>query len=176
MHQQWWSSDKPQPTYAGPTYFIRNVTYNCPYSAIKFAGAEGSLFYNNTFTCKMSTGAGSNFQSMNNLVLNQNAGEKILSMTTYTNYSKLDYNGYRPNDTVPGMASPGFGPWGHPPYNQLANYTSSQLITDTFPTLAAFQQSTGQDTHSILIDWNVFKNGPLRCPGMARLLHHVAGL
>ena len=105
-----------QPTYAGPTYYIRNVAYNCPDSAIKFASAEGSLFYNNTFTCKMSASAGSNFQSINNLVLNQGAGEKILSMSTFTNYSKLDYNGYRPNDTIPGMASPGFAQWTHPPY------------------------------------------------------------
>jgi len=151
-------STSSQPTYAGPTYYIRNVTYNCPDSAIKFASAEGSLFYNNTFTCKMSASAGSNFQSINNLVLNQGAGEKILSMSTFTNYSVLDYNGYRPNDTIPGMAAPAFATWTHPPYNQLANYTSSQLIADTFPTLAAFQQGTNQDLHSRLVDWNVFTN------------------
>ena len=160
-------STSSQPTYAGPTYFIRNVTYNCPSSAIKFSGAEGSLFYNNTFTCKMSASAGSNFQSINNLWLNQNAGEKMISMSTYTNYSVLDYNGYRPNDTVPGMAAPAFAQWAHPPYNVLADYTSSHLITDTFATLAAFQQGTGQDAHSRLIDWNVFTNaappGPPYC-------------
>jgi hypothetical protein len=160
-------STSSQPTYAGPTYFIRNVLYNCPSSAIKFSNAEGSLFYNNTFTCKLSASSGSNFQAVNNLVLNQGAGEKLISMSTYTNYSVLDYNGYRPNDTIPGMAAPGFAQWAHPPYNVLADYTSSHLITDQFPTLGAFQQGTGQDLHSILIDWNVFTNaaspGPAYC-------------
>ena len=158
---------------ARPT-IIRNVTYNCPSSAIKFSGAEGSLFYNNTFTCKMSASAGSNFQSINNLWLNQNAGETMISMTTFTNYSMLDYNGYRPNDTVPGMAAPAFAQMG------LILRTTSRrtirvrnLITDTFPTLAAFQAGTGQDAHSRLIDWNVFTNA---APPGPPVLHYVAGL
>jgi hypothetical protein len=147
-----------QPTYAGPTYFIRNVTYNCPDGAIKFAGAEGSLFYNNTFACKLSASAGSNFQLLNNLVLGQGAGEPLISMSSYTKYSIFDYNGYRPNDTIPGMAAPSFAVYASPPAGVVADYTTADLVTASYPTLPAWQGNSGQDAHSTLVDWNVFRN------------------
>ena len=153
-----------QPTYAGPTYFIRNVTYNCPSSAIKFAGAEGALFYNNTFTCKLSASAGSNFHFLNNLVLGQGAGEPIISMSTYTNYSSFDYNGYRPNDTIPGMAAPSFAKYAAPAAGVAADYNSADLVTTLYATLQAWQTVAGQDAHSSLIDWNVFTNAQSLAP------------
>ena len=148
-----------QPTYAGPTYFIRNVTYNCPDGAIKFAGAEGSLFYNNTFTCKLSASAGSNFQLINNLVLGQGAGETLVSMTTYTNYSIFDYNGYRPNDAIPGMQPPLFALYAAPPPGVAADYTLTDLVTTSYLNFSAWQADSGQDAHSTVVDWTVFKNG-----------------
>jgi hypothetical protein len=153
-----------QPTYAGPTYFIRNVTYNCPDGAIKFAGAQGSLFYNNTFTCKLSASAGSNFQLLNNLVLGQGAGEPLIAMSTFTRYSMFDYNGYRPNDAIPGLAPPSFASYASPPGGVDADYTAADLVTATYATLQAWQRDSGQDAHSTVIDWNVFRNATSHAP------------
>jgi hypothetical protein len=147
-----------QPTFAGPTYFIRNVTYNCPDGSIKFAGAEGSLFYNNTFTCKLSASPGSNFQFLNNLVLGQSAGEPLISMTSFTNYSVMDFNGYRPDDSIPGMTATAFAVYTAPSSGVMADYVTTDLVKETYATLSAFSQGTGFEKHGILIDWNTFAN------------------
>ena len=34
------------------------------------------------------------------------------------------------------------------------------LVSRPFPTLAAYSAATGQDTHSVLVDYNVFVNVP----------------
>jgi hypothetical protein len=146
-----------QPTFAGPTYYIRNVVYNNWVGAIKWAHAAGSLYYNNTFTTRLGgltsggSNQGSNFQFYNNLVLGQNGGETLVELGSFTNYSALDYNGYRPND----WAETSFQ-LNSPPFHIAADYNPKNLVTRRYPTLAAYQQETRQDLHSILIDWDVF--------------------
>ena len=146
-----------QPTFAGPTYFIRNVTYNSWIGVIKWSHAEGSLYYNNTFTGRLGgltsggSNQGSNAQFFNNLILGHNPGEELVEIGTFTNYTALDYNGYRPNDGATNnfeFDSPAFG--------TAADFNTADLVTRKYPTLAAYQAGTGQDKHSILIDWNVF--------------------
>jgi hypothetical protein len=146
-----------QPTFAGPTYFIRNVSYNSWIGVIKWEYAEGSLYYNNTFTGRLggltSGGStqGSNAQFYNNLVLGHNPGEELVEIGTFTNYTALDYNGYRPNDNATNNFE-----FDSPPFGTAADYTVADLVKRQYPTLAAYQAGTGQDKHSILIDWNVF--------------------
>jgi len=150
-----------QPTFAGPTYFIRNVSYNCWIGAIKWSHAEGSLYYNNTFTCRLGgltsggSNQGSNAQFYNNLVLGHNPGEILVELGTFTNYTALDYNGYRPNDGATNNFE-----YNSPPFGVAADYNTAHLVTRLYPTLTAYQAGTGQDLHSILIDWNVFNNAP----------------
>jgi hypothetical protein len=148
-----------QPTFAGPTYYIRNVVYNDWVGAIKWSHAPGSLYYNNTFTTRLGgltsggSNQGSNFQFYNNLVLGQNAGEILVELESFTNYSVLDYNGYRPNDGAANSFQ-----YNSPPFNVAADYNPANLVVRRYPTLAAYQQGTGLDLHSILIDWNVFNH------------------
>jgi hypothetical protein len=85
---------------------------------------------------------------------------------TNTNYSSSDYNGFRPNEGA--MFS--FG-WSTPPLTMRANFPGepgrlstqqqSQLEsqareTRRFKTLKEFSEATGQDRHSVLVDYDVF--------------------
>ena len=85
-------------------------------------------------------------------------------MSTYTNYSTFDYNGYRPNDTIPGMAAPSFAKYAAPAAGVAADYNSADLVTTLYATLQAWQTVAGQDAHSSLIDWNVFTNAQSLAP------------
>ncbi len=141
-----------QPTFAGPTYFIRNVTYNSWTSSIKWDHPAGSLYYNNTFTARLNASGGSNAQFYNNLILGHNPGEEIVQIGTFTNYTAFDYNGYRPNDGIANNFE-----YDSPPFGTAVDYNTADMVKRQYPTLAAYQAGTGQDQHSILIDWNVFR-------------------
>jgi len=147
-----------QPTFAGPTYHIRNITYNNWNGAVKWSYSQGAIYYHNTFlsgAIVLSTGGstpGSNFHFRNNLILGQNPSEKVFEMGTFTNYSTSDYNGFRPNGKVQYSFQ-----WNSPPFNIAADYVNP-LVVRQFPTLAAYSRDTGQDAHSILVDWDMFTN------------------
>ena len=139
---------------------IRNIVYHAPEGgSIKFYfHPTGMVVYHNTLCAEVrmsmaaSTDAVSNVHFRNNLVLGEKAWPEIFYMDTFTNYSTSDYNGYRPNE---GVAYPFV--WGSPPFNVLADYTGTREQRK-FATLAAMYQTTGQEGHSRLVDWNVFNN------------------
>ncbi len=102
-----------QPMFGGPVYFYQNLVYNAPTGSLKYIeGSSGILTYNNTIIGEGRAGPASNQQFRNNLILAQGAFDPVFAVTTYTNYSSSDYNGFRPN---PGKAdsfewnSPAFG-------------------------------------------------------------------
>jgi hypothetical protein len=75
----------------------------------------------------------------------------VFNISTFTNYSSSDYNGFRPN--------PAFGNnfgWNSPEAGVAAEY-SKPVVKRPFPTLMAYSQATGQDRHSVLVDYNVFR-------------------
>jgi hypothetical protein len=171
-----------QPTFAGPTYYIRNVVYNAWTSSIKWDKSQGSIYLHNTFGSRLGgltsggSNAGMNFHFYNNLILGQVPTQTLIELGSYTNYSTLDYNGYRPNDNAPVFAQ-----WNSPPFNVPADYSSqvaggTPLVVRTYPTLAAYQQGTGQDAHSILIDWNIFTNASPPNPANPLLLYDPANV
>ena len=96
-----------QPVLGGPVYWIRNIAYNLPGGSSRFVGAAGVLFYNNTILSE-TTGRLQNTHWRNNLMLGQNAPadfrglrSNLFGITTYTNYTSSDYNGFGPaSDTV----------------------------------------------------------------------------
>jgi hypothetical protein len=144
-----------QPSVGGPIYFIRNIVYHAPGGSTRMtAGSPGVFFYNNTVLSETNAAASANAHWRNNLMLGQNAQAAIFSVNTNTNYSSSDYNGFRPN---PGNES---FQWNSPPANVamiLADGTSSAKIeTRKFATLEAYAQATGQDQHSVLVDYDVF--------------------
>lgn len=156
-----------QPALGGPVYWIRNIAYNLPGGSTRLTGGSaGVLFYNNTILAETS-GNTQNSHWRNNLILGQNAatsftgeGEPVLfAISTYTNYSSSDYNGFG--------AWPGAGSsfqWNSPPLDVLADYPGPgrqpALETRAFSALADYSQATGQDSHSVLVDYSVFRKVP----------------
>jgi hypothetical protein len=148
-----------QPTLGGPVYWIRNIGYNLPGGSSRLTtGAAGVVFYNNTILSE-TTGSPSNTHWRNNLFLGQNSAPAIFSVSTFTNYTSSDYNGFRPN------AGAEFSfQWNSPPRQIAADYNApghnATLETRRFKTLGEYSQATGQDRHSVLLDYDVFVKVP----------------
>ena len=155
-----------QPTLGGPTYWIRNIAYHLPGGSTRLTnGSTGVLFYNNTILAETSAQGTSNVHWRNNLILGENSAPALFSVNTYTNYTSSDYNGFRPN---PG-AQTSFQ-WNSPPSGQVSDFSgfgmpgqgaaNAKLQARPFATLADYSRATGQDQHSILVDYDVFVNVP----------------
>jgi hypothetical protein len=169
-----------QPTIGGPTYWIRNIAYHLPGGSTRLTGGSaGVLFYNNTILSETAAQGASNVHWRNNLILGENSAPAIFSINTYTNYSSSDYNGFRPN---PGAATA--FQWNSPPSTVAADYgaltataqgaaaaagagprgggqpPARRLESRGFATLAEYSAATGQDRHSVLLDYDVFVKVP----------------
>ncbi len=158
-----------QPALGGPVYWIRNIAYNAPGGAARLSGGSGILFYNNTIFSEISGGTTSNTHWRNNLILAQNSvagfgpesptAPVVFGFTTFTNYSSSDFNGFRPNPGAPDAFQ-----WNSPPMNVAADYNSRGHNAKTenrrFSTLADYSKATGQDQHSLLIDYDSFVHVP----------------
>ncbi|HET6980696.1 MAG TPA: hypothetical protein VFI53_01075, partial [Myxococcaceae bacterium] len=149
-----------QPTLGGPIYWIRNIQYNAPGGSTR-GEATGALFYNNTTLTETAPSQSQNVHWVNNLMLGENALERIFTVTTDTNYSSSDYNGFRVNTGEGAVNS--FG-WNSPPFDVLVDPPTPDhtptLVTRNYPTLEAYSAGTGQDTHSVLVDYDIFMNVP----------------
>jgi hypothetical protein len=154
-----------QPVYGGPAYFVRNFVYHAPEGgAIKwFDVSAGVLLFHNTLCAQaIETGTGyvpypaSNVHHLNNLILWQGPFKgtfnELLYMDTFTNYTTSDFNGYRLKEGAEYSFI-----WKSPPFDILADYTGPREERK-FKTLTEYSQATGQDKHSILIDWDIFWN------------------
>lgn len=159
-----------QPMFGGPVYFIRNIVYHAPEGgAVKFtASSAGIVVYHNTLIApvKPMLLAASNVHYRNNLVLGKSDTPEIFAVETNTNYSTSDYNGFRPNEGAEFSFE-----WSTPPMNLRANFpgepgklstqAQAQLEakareTRRFKTLKEYSDATGQDKHSIVVDYDVF--------------------
>jgi hypothetical protein len=146
-----------QPALGGPVYWIRNIAYNLPGGSTRLTnGSMGVVFYNNTILSETS-GNPQNTHWRNNLMLGQNSSPTLFSVTTNTNYTSSDYNGFRPN---PG-AQYSFR-WSSPPFNvaisPLGPGLNANLETRDYATLTQYSQATGQDSHSVVVDYDIFMN------------------
>jgi len=156
-----------QPSVGGPVYWIRNIAYHLPGGSTRLTGGSaGVLFYNNTILSETAAQGTSNVHWRNNLFLGENSAPPIFAINTFTNYTSSDYNGFRPNNGAPYSFA-----WNSPPATVAADYSgleapgqggvASKLETRQFPTLAAYSEATGQDKHSVLVDYDVFVNVPM---------------
>jgi hypothetical protein len=116
-------------------------------------GSSGILVYHNTLIApaRWMLSAVSNLHFRNNLILGRSEAPEVFTVDTFTNYSTSDYNGFRPNDG----ADISFM-WNSPPFATRADFTAKREERK-FKTLQAFTEATGQDKHSILIDYDVFQ-------------------
>jgi hypothetical protein len=155
-----------QPVFGGPAYFYRNIVYNVPMGgAVKNGGANpaGVLVYHNTFVAENSNVRGnSNMHYRNNLIMGTDHPERpVLGKLTYTAYTTLDFNGYRPNRN----GKPQFV-WKAPSPGKLRDYSLEGSGYQTFDRLADFQQATGQEAHGIVVDYDTFRS--VRPPDSSR--------
>ncbi len=149
-----------QPTMGGPIYWIRNIAYNLPGGSTRLTtGAAGVLFYNNTIFSE-TEGALQNSHWRNNLILGQNAASGLFNISSNTNYTSSDYNGFF---SYPGKEN--VFEWNTPPADVLADYPGPDkrpfFEQRSFSTLNDYSQGTGQDQHSIMVDYSVFRSVPM---------------
>lgn len=147
-----------QPSVGGPIYWIRNIVYHAPGGSTRMtAGSPGVIFYHNTVTTETSAGSAANSHWRNNLMLGQGTAPAIFSVNTLTSYSSSDYNGFRPN---PGAAISFQWNVGPPPAAAPGAETASSAGRPGFAALAEYAKATGQDQHSVTVDYDVFVNVP----------------
>lgn len=176
-----------QPLFGGPVYFIRNVVYHAPEGgAVKLtATSSGIVFYHNTLIApvKPMLGAVSNIHFRNNLILGKSETAETFAVETYTNYSSSDYNGFRPNEGAEFSFE-----WMSPPFGTLSSYTAKPGLSPQerirqevgskedrrFQTLKEFSEATGQDRHSVLVDYDVFQKVTPPDPNDPRILYKPA--
>jgi len=147
---------RSQPSF-GPHYYVRNIVYQAPGgNAIgPSTGGTSMVFYNNT-VFNGSGGNGSNHHYRNNLIIGSGSTSPLLSMSTFTNYSSSDYNGFSPHPNQTTRYR-----WASPPFDVVRSWDSADLVTRNYASLPAYQAGTGQDRHSIELTNAVFENGPL---------------
>jgi hypothetical protein len=78
--------------------------------------------------------------------------EPVFAITTYTNYTSSDYNGFRPNAGVADSFE-----WNTPAFGTAADFEKTPLVRH-FKTLRDYSEAAGQDKHSVLVDYDVFRN------------------
>ena len=143
-----------QTIFGGPVYFLRNIVYTGVGGSIKFSiTPTGVLTYNNTYIAtNHATGLASNVHFRNNLFLAHGTQPGSgFSVTTFTNYSSSDYNGYR---NARGAEQP-FA-WNSPPLETVRDFNAAPTVRN-FATLEALVAAVGQERHSVLVDYDVFE-------------------
>jgi hypothetical protein len=149
-----------QPSNGGPVYWIGNIAYHLPGGSTRLtSGSAGVLFYHNTILSETAAQAASNVHWLNNLFLGENTAPAIFSINTYTNYTSSDYNGFRVNEGAPASFE-----WNSPQAGVQADYNQPghrpAIQTRKFATLADYSRETHQDTHSVLVDYDIFVRVP----------------
>jgi len=142
-----------QPTFGGPLYFYQNVAYGLTTGGyMKLVDTPaGVLFYQNTLVGQVRYfGPAANVHFRNNLLLSDGWSPEVFALRTTTNYSSSDYNGFRLN---PG-AEAAFE-WDSPQQRVTAEFVKP-LEVRKFKTLADYAAATGQDRHSVAVDFDSF--------------------
>jgi hypothetical protein len=144
-----------QPIFGGPLYFYENLVYGTTTGGyLKLVDTPaGVLVYQNTLIGQTRYfGPASNVHFRNNLILSDGWGNATLALRSFTSYSSSDHNGFRLNP-----ASDTAFEWDAPAAGLAVDY-AGKLEVRRFRTLQEFQQATGQDAHSVLLGFEVFRN------------------
>ena len=162
--------------FGGPVYFIGNILYHVPAGvAFKFSAKPAGLFvYHNTIIGEqMLRDPSSNMHFRNNLFLGRDTPDRgIMTWANATDAYSSDYNGFRPNKGVAEQYT-----WLAP--RNPARRSTSHKPEDwkTFATLADFRAATGQETHGIEVDFDIFEKLAPPDPGPGRhAVYHAMDL
>lgn len=163
-----------QPAFGGPVYFIGNILYHVPTGvAFKFSARPAGLFvYHNTIIGEQIVREPStNMHFRNNLFLGRDTpGRGIMSWANATDAYSSDYNGFRPNRGVADQYA-----WLAPKSGQRL-YEPQPEDTQTFATLAEFRAATGQETHGLEVDFDVFEHLVPPDPALRHAVYHAMDL
>ena len=164
-----------QPVFGGPVYFIRNILYNVPSGvAFKFSAKPAGLFvYHNTIIGEHLLGdPSSNMHFRNNLFLGRDTPDRgVLRLANSTDTNTTDYNGYRPNR---GVRDQYF--FFAPKKGGPRVYEAKKEDWQVFPTLAALASATGQETHSLEVDFDIFEKLSPPNPALRYAVYHAMDL
>ena len=142
-----------QPIFGGPAYYIRNVVYNTPV-ALKFSNPAGVMVFHNTIVAENRTAQRvSNAHFRNNLFLGSDTRAGIAVLGGPTAYSTYDYDGFRPNRGAEAQYT-----WVGPKPGVRVDYEIEPKQAPRFATLAELAAVTGQETHGIEIDYDIFED------------------
>ncbi|HUP40374.1 MAG TPA: hypothetical protein VM115_09665 [Vicinamibacterales bacterium] len=163
-----------QPAFGGPIYFIRNILYHVPSGvAFKFSAKPAGLFvYHNTIIGEHIVGDPSaNMHFRNNLYLGRDTPDRgILRLANATDEYSTDYNGYRPNKGVKDQYA-----FLGPKKGQRL-YEPTVDTWQTFGTLSALRAATGQETHSLEVDFDIFEKLTPPDPSQRHAVYHAMDL
>lgn len=149
-----------QPIFGGPVYFIRNIVYNVPGTALKYTvRPSGILTYQNTFLMDVAIANFSNGHFRNNLFIGPDNKRPALSGTTFTRYTSLDYNGYRKKSADVTRYR-----WRYPAADSLNNSDDKNMTTVEYNSLREFSRKTGYERHGRELTDPIFVNVPLPDP------------
>ena len=163
-----------QPVFGGPAYFIRNLLYHVPSGvAFKFSAKAAGLFaYHNTIIAEqVASDPSSNMHYRNNLFLGRDTPDRgVMTWSNATEAYSSDYNGFRPNQGVAAQYR-----WLAPQEGE-ALYEPSAEDWQTFPTLAEFRSVTGEEQHSLEIDFDIFEHMTPPSPSKRHAVYHAKDL
>ena len=128
------------------------------------AKPAGLLLYHNTMISEnRNTQTFSNAHFRNNLFLGTDApGRAISAFPNATSYSTYDYDGFRPNRGTGDQYI-----WIAPKQGELRDYEAGPRDAKRFKTLAELAAATGQETHGVELDYDIFENVQSARPGDA---------
>lgn len=160
-----------QPVFGGPVYFIRNICYNIPGNALKYMVRPSGIYtYQNTFVADAAISAFSNGHFRNNLFIGPDDARPSLSGTTFTNYTTLDYDGFRKKPENQTNYR-----WRYPLNDSLNHADEKELGWVEFKTLREFTKKTGYEVHGVELEKTIFENVPLPDPRRKGHVYPVAG-
>jgi hypothetical protein len=115
----------------------------------------GLLVYHNTIIAESRNGETfSNAHFRNNLFLGTDAPRReLFRFPNATAYSTYDYDGYRPNRNGVDQYL-----WKGPRKGVLRDYSLDRAEFQSFRTLEEFSKATGQETHGLEVEYDVFEN------------------
>ncbi len=163
-----------QPVFGGPAYFIRNILYHVPSGvAFKFSAKPVGLFvYHNTIIGEHLMGdPSSNMHFRNNLYMGRGTADRgVLRMGNATAENTTDYNGYRLN---PGVKDQFVY---FAPKKGERVYEPARADWRSFATLAEFSKGTGQESHGVEVDFDIFEKLTPPDPAQRYAVYHAMDL
>ena len=163
-----------QPVFGGPVYFYRNLLYHVPSGvAFKFSAKPAGLFvFHNTIIGEQTArDPSANMHYRNNLFLGRDTPNRgIMTWANATETFSTDYNGFRPNKAVAEQYR-----WLAPkPGGRMYDATPDDW--KTFRSLRDFQTSTGQESHGIEVDFDVFEDMTPADASKRHAIYHASDL